>query len=125
MKSKTIAALLLIFLAYSLSAQSKFIGVRGKQIIGPDGKNFLIKGTNLGNWLVPEGYMFKFKWANCPRLINETIAEVVGPVEARTFWQQYLNTYISRPDIHYLKSIGVNSVRIPFDYRLFTDEDYL
>lgn len=125
MKSAVVSIALCCLCLFSLQAQQRFISVSGRQIIGPDGKNFLIKGTNLGNWLVPEGYMFKFKWANCPRLINETITELVGPVEARTFWQQYLNTYIARPDIHYLKSIGVNSVRIPFDYRLFTDEDYL
>src|ERR1700683_4253690 len=104
MKSKTIAALLLIFLAYSLSAQSKFIGVRGKEIISPDGKNFLIKGTNLGNWLVPEGYMFKFKSANSPRLINEALTELIGPDETKIFWQKYLNTYITQADIHYLKT---------------------
>jgi len=39
----------------------KFISVKGKEIIGVDGKPFLMRGTNLGNWLVPEGYMFKFK----------------------------------------------------------------
>ena len=49
----------------------KYISVKGKDIIGVDGKPFLIKGTNLGNWLVPEGYMFKFQVASSPRLINE------------------------------------------------------
>ncbi|HEX4372844.1 MAG TPA: cellulase family glycosylhydrolase [Puia sp.] len=125
MRSKISAFIFLVFSFYISAAQQKFISVKGKELIGVDGKNFLMKGTNLGNWLVPEGYMFKFKSANCPRLINEVITELIGPDDAKIFWQKYLNTYITHADIHYLKSIGVNSIRIPFNYRLFTNEDYL
>ncbi len=117
-------SLLLIFMQLSI-AQIKFISVKGKEIIGINGKPFLIKGTNLGNWLVPEGYMFKFKEANSPRLINEVISELIGPAEAKLFWKKYLSTYITKDDIHYLHQVGINAIRIPFNYKLFTDEDYL
>ena len=128
MKSSVIriTLLVLLFLPFGLKAQTgKFINVRGKEIIGPDGKAFLMRGTNLGNWLIPEGYMFKFKSVNSPRLINEAITELIGPDEAREFWEKYLHTYITEGDIHYLKTLGVNSIRIPFSYRLFSKEDYL
>ena len=42
-----------------------------------------------------------------------------------SFWTVYLNNYITAADIHYLKTIGVNSIRVPFNYRLFTNEKYL
>ncbi|MDI3320943.1 glycoside hydrolase family 5 protein [Pinibacter soli] len=106
-------------------AQSKFVTVQGKEIIGKDGKPFLIKGTNLGNWLVPEGYMFKFKNTNSPAMIHAAIAQVIGPEEAVAFWKKFLQNYVTQKDIHFLKSIGVNSIRVPFNYRLFTKEDYL
>ena len=109
-----------------MNAQNKgFIYVRGKEIIGPDNKPFLMKGTNLGNWLVPEGYMFKFTNINSPRLINEVLLELLGPEESSAFWKTYQDTYITEADIHYLKSIGMNSIRIPFNYRLFNNEEYL
>jgi endoglucanase len=117
---------LLMTFSLSLSAQtSTFINVRGKEIIGPDGNNFLIRGTNLGNWLVPEGYMFKFKNANSPRLINQALTELIGPDAAADFWQKWLDNYITSQDIRYIKSLGMNSIRVPFNYRLFTSEDYL
>jgi len=48
--------LLLLLIPVTVQAQtSKFISVKGKDIIGPDNKPFLMRGTNLGNWLVPEG----------------------------------------------------------------------
>ncbi|MDB5132617.1 MAG: Endoglucanase precursor [Mucilaginibacter sp.] len=118
-------AVLGLFISISATAQTtKFIGVRGKEVIGTDGKPFLIRGTNLGNWLVPEGYMFKFKSVNSPRLINEAIAELLGPEEATLFWKKYQDTYITAADIHFLKASGMNSIRIPFNYRLFTSENY-
>lgn len=104
---------------------AKFIGVKGKEIIGQDGKPFLIRGTNLGNWLVPEGYMFKFKAVNSQRLINEALTELVGPEEMKLFWRKFQDTYITAEDIHFLKGTGMNSIRIPFNYRLFTNEDYM
>ncbi|MFM9653783.1 hypothetical protein ACKI1S_48215, partial [Streptomyces galilaeus] len=85
--------LVLLLLAVQSPAQ-KFISVKGKEIIGLDGKPFLIKGINLGNWLVPEGYMFKFKEATSPRLINDVFSELFGPAETAKFWKQYLATYI-------------------------------
>jgi endoglucanase len=109
---------------FAHAQQTKFINVRGKEIIGPDNKPFLIRGTNLGNWLVPEGYMFKFKSINSPRLINEALVELIGPEETRLFWQKYQDTYITAGDIHFLKTAGINSIRIPFNYRLFTNENY-
>jgi hypothetical protein len=114
-----------LFISISAAAQTtKFISVRGKDVIGTDGKPFLIRGTNLGNWLVPEGYMFKFKSVNSPRLINEALAELLGPEETALFWKKYQDTYITAADIHFLKASGMNSIRIPFNYRLFTSENY-
>jgi len=114
-----------LLLPFCLQAQTGFITVKGKEVIGADGKPFIMRGTNLGNWLVPEGYMFKFEKVNSPRLINQAISELIGPDEAKKFWEKYLHSYITEGDIHYLKTIGVNSIRIPFNYRLFTNEDYL
>lgn len=126
MNVKIIAIVLILMLSkYSFSQNQGFFDVRGKDIIGPDGKNILIRGVNLGNWLVPEGYMFKLKSASSPRLINEAIAQLIGPDEAKSFWDKYLDTYITKADIQFLKEKGSNSIRIPFHYKMFTNEEYL
>ena len=79
--------IILLSLAPSVAAaQTRFIGTRGKELVSPDGKPLLLKGINLGNWLLPEGYMFKFKTANSPRLIQATINELVGePIKNNAF----------------------------------------
>jgi len=92
--------------------------------VGPDGAVLRLRGINLGNWLVPEGYMWRFeKGPQSPRQIQELVADLVGPDEARAFWTSWRDTYIAREDIRYLKKIGLNSVRVPFNYRLLTPED--
>ena len=37
---------------------NQFVRIEGQDLIQPDGSKLFIKGTNLGNWLNPEGYMF-------------------------------------------------------------------
>lgn len=126
MKKTLLYCLLLLGFSSQLNAaNTKFVTIKGKEVIGVDGKPFLIKGSNLGNWLVPEGYMFKFKNTNSPKLINEMISQIIGPEETSKFWSDFLDSYITQKDIHFLKTIGANSIRVPFNYRLFTNEDYL
>jgi endoglucanase len=113
----------IVLLSLSASAaskgQSRFVRTLGQDFVSPEGKPLLLKGINLGNWLLPEGYMFKFKTANSPRLIQTVMSELVGEDEARRFWKAYRDNYITREDIRFIKQAGFNSVRIPFSYRLF------
>jgi len=96
-----------------------FVSTRGRDIIDPEGKMLALRGINLGNWLVPEGYMFKFDSANSPRMINDVFCELLGPREAKEFWRNYRDTYVTREDIQFIKSLGLNSIRVPFNWRLF------
>lgn len=104
---------------------NKFIKVKGMDLVTPDGEKFLIRGTNLGNWLNPEGYMFLFSITNSPERINRAFCEMVGPDFTNKFWKQFKDNYITRADIQFLKGTGINSIRLPFHYKLFTDEDYM
>jgi len=115
-----------LFLPNTIYSQiNSFITVKGREIINTDGENFLLKGINLGNWLVPEGYMFHFKSPNSPRMIYDIFNILIGEEEANNFWDTYRSNYIIKDDIHFLKSLGFNSVRIPFNFRLFiTDYPY-
>lgn len=102
-----------------------FLRAEGPNIVDGNGNIVLLKGTNIGNWLVPEGYMFKMDQVNAPRKIDELLYELVGPDSLQVFWKGYLNNYITQKDIKFLKRIGCNHIRLPFHYKLFTDELYM
>ena len=124
-KKQAFLLILLLNLAISIAinAQSKFVTTRGQVLISADGKPLLLKGINLGNWLLPEGYMFKIKIANSPQRIYTVINQLVGEDEGRRFWETYQENYITREDIRFIKQSGFNSVRVPFSYRLFVSAD--
>jgi aryl-phospho-beta-D-glucosidase BglC (GH1 family) len=106
-------------------APDAFIRVSGPDLIKPDGSKLFIKGTNPGNWLNPEGYMFGFRKTNSPEFINRMFCEMVGPDFTAEFWKQFKDHYITREDIGFIASTGANTIRLPFHYKLFTDEDYM
>lgn len=107
------------------TGKDNFIQVKGQNLVKPDGSKFFIVGTNLGNWLNPEGYMFGFQRMNAPRQINDLFSHLVGPDKAAEFWQQFKDNYITKADIDFIASTGANTIRLPFHYKLFTDEDYM
>jgi endoglucanase len=107
------------------AAEQRFLSVRGTDIVAPNGKPYHIKGTNLGNWLNPEGYMFGFSRAASPSEINRMFCQMVGPEFTANFWKKFKDNYITRDDIRFIASTGSNTIRLPFNYKSFTDEDYM
>lgn len=116
--------LTLIFPAPLKGGGEGYVSTRGSEIIAPDGSTLILRGIGLGNWLVPEGYMFAFDSATSPRMINDVIGEIVGPGEARAFWKTFRDNYITREDIRFIQKTGLNSVRVPFSWRLFFSEEF-
>ena len=110
--------------AKQMSPES-FVRIDGQNLVRPDGSKLFIKGTNLGNWLNPEGYMFGFGKTNSARFINEMFCQLVGPDYTAKFWKAFKDSYITRRDIEFIASTGANTIRLPFHYKLFTDEDYM
>jgi len=108
-----------------LQAKGDFVRVDGPNLVKSNGERLFIQGTNLGNWLNPEGYMFGLSRTNSAWMIDLMIKEMVGPDAAADFWQAFKENYITRKDIEFIARQGANTIRLPFNYKLFTDEDYM
>ena len=115
----------LFMLTIGTANASNFVTIKGENLMDANGKKLYIVGTNLGNWLNPEGYMFDFKKTNCEWMINDMVCELAGSDFAREFWQAFKDNYITEADIAYIKQTGANTIRLPFNYKLFTREDYM
>ena len=109
----------------SEQAPSGFVTLKGADLIQPNGEKLFIQGTNLGNWLNPEGYMFGFGRTNSAWMIDLLFKEAVGPEATAEFWRLFKDNYVTRADIDFIASQGANTIRLPFNYKLFTDEDYM
>ena len=129
MKKSVIYLFLLVLAACTSGGGQKdtvrFVTVQGHDLVQPNGEKLFIQGTNLGNWLNPEGYMFGFSRTNSPWMIDQLFKEAVGPDFTARFWHQFKDNYVTRADIDFIASQGANTIRMPFNYKLFTDEDYM
>jgi len=114
---------LLLPLTYVYCQSDIFYTSKGTEIIDLNGKPILLKGINLGNWLVPEGYFIKFKEINSPTRIYNFFNILLGKSEAKKFWDLYYKTYITEEDIKLIAKLGFNSVRVPFHYSLFVNDE--
>src|SRR5260370_13763370 len=69
-------------------AQSRFVHTSGAQLLDGSGPPLMLRGTNLGNWLVREGYMFHFEGGpQSAREIEALTNEMLGPEGAAKFWK--------------------------------------
>ena len=62
---------------WAVAEPAGFIHADGTRLVDGQGADFAVKGINLGNWLVPEGYMFKFKQALSPTEIAAVVEKLL------------------------------------------------
>jgi cellulase (glycosyl hydrolase family 5) len=113
-----------VLLALATLASAQFAHTEHKRIVDGAGKPLLIRATNLGNWLVPEGYMWLFEGGpQSPSEIRALVLELLGPEASAEFWRKYRENYVTRADIALLHRAGFNAVRVPMHYALFESDD--
>ena len=109
----------------SYAAPLTFLHTQGQDIVNEKGEKIMLRGVGLGNWLLPEGYMWKFgNEADRPRRIEKLVNDLIGPENAKRFWTEFRKSYVAEADIQRLSQLGYNSVRPALNSRLFvTDEN--
>jgi len=98
-----------------------FAVAAGRQILGLDGKPVQLRGINLGGWLVPEGYIIQMPGYGSPSSIRAGIQDLVGADDTERFLELYRSRYVTEADIARIAQWGLNSVRVPFHYKLVFD----
>ena len=101
-----------------------FLQVKGNKIVDGSGEEILLTGWGLGNWLLPEGYMWlggspRF---DRPRRIEAVFEELAGKDYMEHFWKIFRRDYIRKEDLAYLAKLGYNSIRIPINWRVLMEE---
>jgi len=105
------------------AAVKTFLHAQGQDIVNERGEKILLRGLGLGNWMLPEGYMWKFGGAaDRPRRIEKLVNDLIGPENGKRFWSEFRKNYITEADIQRIAELGYNSVRPALNARLFLSE---
>lgn len=121
---RSLVAMLALFAFVNSAIAQCWLEARGTQIVNAStGQEVILRGINVGNWALQEGYMLNpqntnlagTQWAMKKIYYNQGQTE--AQVEA--FYASWRNNFITRADIDFLASLGFNSVRLPMHYELF------
>ncbi len=101
-----------------------FVRADSARLVDGTGRDVLLRGVGLGNWLLPEGYMWKFgPGAESPREIEALVERLVGPEAAFSFWSRFRDTFITESDIARIAESGFDHVRLPINSRVVQTEE--
>ncbi|MFX0209410.1 MAG: cellulase family glycosylhydrolase, partial [Candidatus Hodarchaeota archaeon] len=96
-----------------------FIKVDGPNFV-VNGKKITFRGFGVGNWLNIEHFMIGLPGSESQ--LKKAIENAYGPKKASEFWEKYHLCYINEKDFQFLNEIGVNSIRLSFNYHLFESD---
>jgi hypothetical protein len=100
-----------------------FLRAQGQDIVNERGERVILRGVGLSNWMLPEGYMWKFGvHGDRPRRIEKLVDDVIGAEKGKRFWAEFRRHYITEADIRRIAELGYNSVRPALNSRLFLSE---
>jgi aryl-phospho-beta-D-glucosidase BglC (GH1 family) len=89
------------------------------------GDPVLLQGTNLGGWLVTEGWMTPRDSSGLPDdySARQTLIDRFGAAIADNLINTYEDAWVTAQDLDNIKALGMNVIRLPFWYRNLENED--
>ncbi|WP_058304173.1 glycoside hydrolase family 5 protein [Gorillibacterium timonense] len=99
--------------------KSNFIQTEDGQFVLHN-KEIMLRGVSIGSWMDLENFMIKIPGTE--RSIRHAYSEVYGKENAEQFFDDFLHHFITEDDFIFLKSLGINVIRLPFDYRHFVED---
>lgn len=101
---------------------SDFLKCQGTKVVNKRGEQVLLRGINIGGWLIQENWMCPIKgqdraWANLDTL--NALEERFGTEKTQELFDEYQDNWITDWDIKSIANKGCNVIRVPFWYRNF------
>ena len=106
--------------------EMSLLTVKDGYIVNENDENIILKGVNLGNWLLWETWMgfvpeYTHDWAYYDTL--QVLIDRFGEEKTAEIVKTYEENFITEDDIAQIEKLGFNCVRVPFWYRNFMTED--
>ena len=111
----------ILFFTFSNLIFSQNLSTLGPYLKDDNSNNVILRGINLGGWMLQEPYLFQFTGAaDSQHEFKEKLVEFIGQENTDNFYNAWYENFITQGDVDSLASYGFNSVRLPMHYDLFT-----
>ena len=97
-----------------------FVKVNGKKFYYKD-KPIRFSGLGIGSWLNLEHFMLGIPTTE--KQIKEAFEECFGKEKCNCFFRNFVMSFIREEDFQFLKRVGINLIRVPFNYHWFLDDE--
>jgi aryl-phospho-beta-D-glucosidase BglC (GH1 family) len=95
--------------------------VDGKRLVRDTGIPVVLRGVGLGGWMNMENFITGYPANESQQ--RSALRLALGEDGYRRFFDRFLEVFFDEDDGRYLASLGLNCVRLPFNYRHFEDDD--
>jgi hypothetical protein len=97
-----------------------FLNVRRDRIVDEDGHEVRLRGFCVGGWMNLENFINGYP--GHPHTFRAAMERVHGPGKAAFFFDRMMDHFLAEDDVRFMASLGVNTLRVPFNYRHFEDD---
>ena len=98
-----------------------FLSVAGDRLTDASGNVVVLRGYNIGGFLNMENFLTGFP--STEALQRAAMLDVLGKDRYELFFDRFMEAFFTDDDGRYLASLGLNHVRVPFNYLHFEDDD--
>lgn len=102
------------------TSDRSFIRAEGSQMLDGLGRPLRLHGVNLGGMLNMEHFVNGY--VGTESAMRQAVREAIGEDKYRHFFDRLLDVFFTDDDAAFLASLGINSIRIGFNYRHFEDD---
>ena len=107
----------------SMITENDFLTVSGSNLVNQNGEAVVLRGVNLGGWLLQDSWMCPIagtdgEWGNLDT-IEAFRANGFTDEQIQQLFDTYQENWITEADLDFIAATGANCVRVPFWYRNF------
>jgi aryl-phospho-beta-D-glucosidase BglC (GH1 family) len=102
------------------TSQHQHLRVSGTRIVDESSNHVMLKGTALGGHLNMENFITGYSGHEHEH--RAAMAEVLGQEKAAYFFDRFIHYFFRDEDAAFFASLGLNCIRVPFNYRHFIDD---
>ncbi len=101
-------------------SEPQILHVEGTRIVAGE-TPVVLRGFGLGGWMNMENFITGYPGTESQQ--RRALRRVLGEEGYTRFFDRFLSVFFTDEDAALLSDLGMNSVRVPFNYRHFEDDD--